>query len=82
MLSGFGDNFVPAVIASATIQSEFTRFVVGVLSINQLIYMSQVGALILGSSIPVKFIDLMLIFLERTVICLVIITMIARYIVF
>lgn len=82
MLSGFGDNFVPAVIASATIQSEFTRFVVGALSINQLIYMSQVGALILGSSIPVKFIDLMLIFLERTVICLVIITMIARYIVF
>ena len=82
LLSGFGDNFVPAVIAAATIKSEFTRFIIGSLSINQLIYMSQVGALILGSNIPISFKDLALIFLERTIICLVIITLIAKYIVF
>lgn len=82
LLAGFGDNFVPAVIAASSIKSEFTRFIIGSLSINQLIYMSQVGALILGSNIPIKFTDLALIFLERTVICLVIITLIAKFIIF
>jgi nucleoside recognition membrane protein YjiH len=82
LLAGFGDNFVPAVIAAATIESQFTRFVIGSLSITQIIYMSQVGALILGSNIPVNFKDLVLIFIERTIISLVIVTLIARYIIF
>lgn len=82
LLAGFGDNFVPAVIAAATIESQFTRFVIGSLSITQIIYMSQVGALILGSNIPVNFKDLVLIFIERTIISLVIVTLIAKYIIF
>lgn len=82
MLAGFGDNFVPAVIAASTIQNDMTKFIVGSLSINQLIYMSQVGALILGSNIPVKFTDLILIFIERTILSLVIITLIAKFIIF
>lgn len=82
LLAGFGDNFVPAVIASSSIENEMTRFIVGSISINQLIYMSQVGALILGSKIPVKFVDLFIIFIERTILSVVIITLIAKFIVF
>lgn len=77
---GFGDMFIPSIIASATIQSEFTRFVIAAISITQLIYMSEVGALLLSSKLPLKLKDLIFIFLERTVISLVIATMIARYI--
>lgn len=82
MLAGFGDNFVPSVIAASTIENEMTKFIIGSISINQLIYMSQVGALILGSHIPVKFVDLLLIFIERTILSLFIVTFIAKFIIF
>lgn len=82
MLCGFGDDFVPAVIAAGSIESTVTKFIIGSVSINQLIYMSQVGALILGSNIPVKFIDLFVIFIERTILSVLIISPIAMFIVF
>lgn len=82
MLAGFGDDFVPAVIASSAIENKMTRFIIGSISINQLIYMSQVGALIMGSKVPVKFIDLFVIFVERTILSVIIISLIARFIVF
>ncbi|WP_324825213.1 YjiH family protein [Sinanaerobacter sp. ZZT-01] len=79
LLVGFADMFVPAIIAGAQISSELTRFVVAVISVTQLIYMSEVGALILGSKIPVKLWELFVIFLERTLISLVIASLIGRY---
>lgn len=82
MTAGFGDNFIPAIIASATIESDYTKFVIGVLSICQLIYMSEVGALIIGSKVSIGFLDCLVIFVERTVICLIIIIALARLLVF
>lgn len=82
LLCGFGDNFVPSVIAASSITNDMTRFIVGSVSISQLIYMSQVGALILGSNIPVKFIELFLIFIERTIICVIVVSLIARFLIF
>ena len=38
------------------------------MSVTQLIYMSEVGGLLLGSKIPVNFKDLIFIFLLRTLI--------------
>jgi len=38
--------------------------------------------LILGSHIPVKFVDLLLIFIERTILSLFIVTFIAKFIIF
>ena len=73
MVAGFGDNFIPAIIASSAITSEYTKFIVGVLSINQLIYMSEVGALIIGAKVSINVLDCVLIFIERTIICLLII---------
>ncbi|PGT90191.1 MULTISPECIES: YjiH family protein [Bacillaceae] len=77
MVIGFADMFLPAIIGSG-IESEMTRFVIGCLSITQLIYMSEVGGLLLGSKLPVSFLDLVMIFLQRTIISLPIIVLMAH----
>ncbi|QPC47781.1 YjiH family protein [Mangrovibacillus cuniculi] len=76
---GFADMFLPAILISE-VQSELTRFIVAALSVTQLIYMSEVGGLLLGSKIPVNFKDLVLIFLLRTLITLPIIVGMAHLI--
>ncbi|MRX71167.1 YjiH family protein [Bacillus lacus] len=80
LIVGFADMFLPAVIGSG-IESEMTRFIVATVSVTQLIYMSEVGGLLLGSKIPVSLKDLIIIFLERTLITLPIIVL-AAHIVF
>ena len=60
------------------IESELTRFVIAAVSVTQLIYMSEVGGLLLGSKIPVNFLDLVIIFVLRTVIALPIIAGVAH----
>ncbi|SDJ31592.1 YjiH family protein [Salimicrobium halophilum] len=77
ILIGFADMFLPAIIG-ASIESEMTRFVIAALSVTQLIYMSEVGGLLLGSKVPVGMKDLFIIFLERTIISLPIIAFIAH----
>ena len=79
ILIGFADMFLPAIIGSA-IEAEITRFIIAALSVTQLIYMSEVGGLLLGSKVPVSFIDLFVIFLLRTLITLPVITLIAHMI--
>lgn len=69
MVVGFADMFLPAVIGSG-IESELTRFVIAGVSVTQLIYMSELGGLLLGSNLPLKMKDLILIFLLRTLITL------------
>lgn len=69
MVVGFADMFLPAVIGSG-IESELTRFVIACISVTQLIYMSELGGLLLGSKLPLKMKDLILIFLLRTIISL------------
>ncbi len=78
-LVGFADMFIPAVIASG-ITAEITRFVIGVLSLVQIIYMTEVGILILISDMPLNIKDLALIFLERTLIALPVIALVAHII--
>lgn len=77
---GFADMFIPSIIAGNEIQSELTRFIVATVSVTQLIYMSEVGSLIIGSKIPVSFKELLLIFLQRTIISLVVVTFIGKFI--
>ncbi len=79
IMVGFADMFIPAILASS-IESEMTRFVIAALSVTQLIYMSEVGALLLGSKIPVKLWELFLIFLMRTLITLPVIAAVAHLI--
>ncbi|MFK7825960.1 MAG: YjiH family protein [Oligoflexales bacterium] len=79
ILLGFADMFLPSVMISKS-PHEFTRFVVACLSVSQLIYMSEVGSLLIGSKIPIKFKDLVLIYLQRTLISLPIIVACAHFI--
>lgn len=77
MVVGFADMFLPAILG-ADIESEMTRFVVATMSVTQLIYMSEVGGLLLGSKIPVNILDLIIIFLLRTIIALPIVVGVAH----
>lgn len=78
VLVGFTDMFIPSVMVSGEGFAEVTKFVIGALSISQLVYMTETGAVILKSEIPLKLKDLMVIFLIRTVISLLVITPIAH----
>lgn len=77
MMVGFADMFLPSVIGSS-IESEMTRFVVAATSVAQLIYMSEIGSIIMSSKIPVSVGKLFIIFLERTIVTLPIIALFAH----
>ena len=77
LVVGFADMFIPSVLATS-ITSEMTRFIVACISVTQLIYMSEVGGLLLGSKIPVGIKDLVILFIERTLITLPVIVLMAN----
>jgi len=79
LVVGFADMFLPSVIG-ASIESEMTRFIIASVSVTQLIYMSEVGGLLLGSKIPVTFWELFVIFIQRTLITLPIVVLAAHII--
>lgn len=80
MIVGFTDMFTPSIIAAEAIESEMTRFIVATVSVTQLIYLSEVGGLILGSKLPVNILELFILFLERTIISLLIVCPVAHLI--
>ena len=79
LIVGFADMFIPSVLA-ANISNGMTRFIIACTSVTQLIYMSEVGGLLLGSKIPIKLTDLIIIFLERTIVTLPVIVLCANII--
>ena len=80
LVVGFADMLLPSVVASTTITSEMTRFIVAAVSVTQLVYMSEVGGVLLGSKIPINIKELIIIFIERTLITLPVIVLIANLI--
>ena len=81
LISGFLDMFLPALLG-ANIDAEITRFVVGVLSVTQLIYMSEIGILMIKCEIPLRFSHLFIVFLLRTAIGLPIVMLYANLFVY
>lgn len=79
MIVGFADMLLPSILG-AGIESELTRFFIATISVSQLIYMSEVGGLILGTKLPLKIWDLFIIFLIRTIISIPIVAAIAHII--
>lgn len=75
-LVGFVDMFIPAILLSSAPLE--TRFILGILSIVQIIYLAETGALILKSKIPLGFGKLLALFVMRTLIGLPIIVMLTR----
>ena len=80
MIVGFTDMFTPSIIAAESVTSDMSRFIVAVISVTQLIYLSEVGGLVLGSKIPVNLLELFVLFLERTIISLLIVAPLAHLI--
>ena len=77
LLVGFADQFLPVILGQA-IESEVTRFVIACASVTQLVYMSEVGAYLLKSKLPISLLDLFLVFLLRTVITVPVCALIAH----
>ncbi|WP_336252783.1 MULTISPECIES: YjiH family protein [unclassified Oceanobacillus] len=78
-ITGFIDMFIPAVLASG-IETEITRFFIGALSLVQIIYLTEMATLIIISKMPANFWDLLIIFIQRTIISMPIIAIIAHII--
>ncbi|MCL2558717.1 MAG: hypothetical protein FWE09_09595 [Treponema sp.] len=76
-LVGFIDMYLPAILlgSDAPIQ---TRFILGTLSIAQIIFMAETGILILKSKIPLNLWQLFVIFIIRTILALPIIVLLTR----
>lgn len=77
MIVGFTDMLTPAILI-AECASDMARFIVAVVSVTQVLYLSEVGGLILGSKLPLNVWELFVIFLERTIISLLIVCPIAH----
>ncbi len=78
LLVGFADQFLPAVLGQS-IESPHTRFVIACTSVSQLVYMSEMGALILQSKLPVTLAELFVIFVMRTAITVPVIAGVASW---
>lgn len=76
-LIGFTDMFIPALIIK-DIVSVKTRFIMGALSLIQIIYLTEVGAVIIKSEVPLGLGKLFLIFMERTLLSLPLFVLCAR----
>ena len=76
-LIGFTDMFIPALLIGG-IESIKTKFIIGVLSLVQIIYLTEVGAIIIKSEIPLNLWKLFLLFLERTLIAIPLIVLFAN----
>ena len=76
-LVGFIDMFIPALITSTDLPYA-TRFVVAALSLVQIIYLTEVGSIIVKSDVGLDMKRLFLIFIERTLIALPLIVLVTR----
>ena len=74
---GFIDMFLPSILL-AGVGSLKTRFVLGALSLVQIIYITEIGSILISSKVPVKLKDLCYIFLEKTVLALPIIILLTK----
>ena len=80
LIIGFADMFTPSVIIAGSGAPDITRFIVAVISVTQVLFLDEVGGLILGSKLPINLPELFFIFLERTIISLLIVCPIAHLI--
>ena len=78
LIVGFADMFTPSVIIAGTAAAPATKFIVAVVSVTQVLFLDEVGGLILGSKLQINLGELFIIFLERTIISLLIVCPIAH----
>ena len=68
-LAGFTDMCMPALLMGGIVSVK-TKFIVAALSLVQIIYLTEVGAIAIKSEVPLNFFNLFIIFLQRTIIAI------------
>jgi nucleoside recognition membrane protein YjiH len=76
-LVGFADMYLPSLFIGH-VSSESARFFIGVLAFTQLIFMSETGMVLVKTKIGVSFIDVIKIFLFRTVLSIPLLVLLTR----
>ena len=76
-LIGFTDMFLPALLITG-IESIKTRFIIGMLSLIQIIYLTEVGVIVIKSEVPLGLGKLFILFMERTLLALPLIVLFAN----
>ncbi|SFT40708.1 nucleoside recognition GATE domain-containing membrane protein YjiH [Selenomonas sp. GACV-9] len=76
-LVGFIDMFIPALITSQDLPVS-TRFLVAGLSLVQIIYLTEVGSIIVKSNVGLDFKRLFMIFLERTIVAIPLLVLVSH----
>ena len=79
-LVGFTDMFIPALLLAGSDIAVKTTFIIGALSLVQIIYLTEVGTVVIKSEVPLGFWKLLLLFLERTLIAIPILVLLANLI--
>lgn len=72
---GITEMFIPALLV--TDASIITRFVIGVLSVSEILFFSASIPCILATDIPISIPEIIVIWFERTVLILLIVTPVA-----
>lgn len=74
---GFADMYLPSLFIGNSV-SESSRFIIGVLAFTQLIFMSETGMVLVKTKIGVNFIDVIKVFIYRTLISLPILIILTK----
>ncbi|WP_242542743.1 YjiH family protein [Vagococcus fluvialis] len=69
IMSGFADNYLPVILGKG-LESMESKAIIAMMSILQLIFMSEIATLLKSCHLVNKFRDIIIIFLERTFISL------------
>ena len=79
-LVGFADMYIPPLML-ADFPIERTRFIMGAASLLQIIYMTEVGLIVIKSRVPVNVSHLFAVFIERTIIAIPLVTLLTNLLV-
>lgn len=74
---GFIDMFLPSVLLAGVVSLK-TRFILGALSLVQIVYITEIGSILISSKVPIKLKDLCFIFIEKTLLALPIIVLLTK----
>lgn len=77
---GFTDMYIPPLML-ADFPVEKTRFIMGAVSLLQIIYMTEVGLIVVKSRVPINVWQLFLVFVERTIIAIPLVTLLTNLLV-
>lgn len=76
-LVGFADMFIPSLLLTG-ITSITTKFIMAVLSLVQIVYLTEVGIIAIQSDVPLNLSRLFIIFIERTIIAIPLIVLLTK----